>query len=519
MKITPIGAGLYSLPFSAALKAAAIPGLIWRPGVGYVGYSDAMAVAASIVKASIPEAAAPSQVYLPTAEKGLRDYQKEAVQFLLTHPGAILGDDMGLGKTCSALTAARAIKGRTLIVVPSLGGLGPAIWWNPKDGGEIKLWWPDAAKSLFQPAGVKNIADPPAIPNVVLIHYEILHAWADWIAAWNPRVCIFDEGHALMSESSARSKAARLVSKNAEFKWVLTGTPLTSRPKDLWNVVDTICPSRFGKFFSFGLRYCDAHQESVTPTKAVWKFDGSSREEELGARLRHFMLRRTRSEVSIQLPPKSRQLISLTVPRRPLPKEINQTALRRHLEVAADAKLEQVEELLLAHLEAGNKVVCFTYRRAVADRLANMAASKGFKAATLHGGVSTIRRAAAIEGVKAASGAALLTATIDACGLGINLSFASIGVFAEITWEPHEVLQAEARLGRVEGGHPVLFQYPIAAGTVDELVVGKVLAKLKVRDKVTGKHDDNLAKILAEDEADVFAAIGRELEKQLSAGL
>lgn len=511
MKITPIGHGRYAIPFHTAIKAARIPGLTWESGVGYVGYSDAMAVAAGIVKGlEIPQASA-EEVFLPTAAKGLRPYQNEAVQFLLTHRGAILADDMGLGKTCSALTAARAVRGKTLVVVPSLGGLGPRIWSNPDDGGEVKLWWPAVERSIYRPAGLK----PDIIPSdvgMVLIHYEILHAWAPAIAAWKPRVSIFDEGHALMSESSARSKAARQASRDSEFKWVLTGTPMTSRPSDLWNVVDTVCPGRMGKFFEFGIRYCDAHQENVTPTKAVWKFDGASREEELGARLAHFMLRRTRTDVGSQLPVKQRQLISLAVPRKPLPKDLSKTALRRHLEVAADAKLDQVEALLLDHLANGRKVVCFTYRRIVAERLANAAASSGFKAAVIHGGIAPLRRVKAIESIAAASGGALLTATIDSAGLGINLSFAATAVFAEITWEPHEILQAEARLGRVAGGEPILIQFPIASGTVDEFVVAKVLAKLKIRDKTVGNHDDNLSRTLnPEDGEDVFAAIAREI--------
>jgi hypothetical protein len=751
VKITPIGHGRYAIPFHTAIKAARIPGLTWESGIGYVGYSDAMAVAAGIIRGLEIPARDAEPPYLPTAAKGLRPYQNEAVQFLLTHKGAILADDMGLGKTCSALTAARALKGRTLVVVPSLGGLGPAIWSNPRDGGEVKLWWPAVANNIFRPAGLKA-GDISAGTQMVLIHYEILHAWSPVIAAWKPRVSIFDEGHALMSGGSQRSKAARLAARESEFRWVLTGTPMTSRPSDLWNVVDTVCPGRMGKFFDFGIRYCcppdapiwmadlsfkplgdvavgdevvgwsmpavgtgrkylrkskvlavnrrmaeivqitmasgrtirctadhrwlaahsshkfpytraivghdlarvidptpalradlthdaawlagmfdgegsgnangirisqsashnpkncaqlsaaltrlgipftrrseggkcdhweiaggrqakvnfanwcrpvnlqkiqhavltsrfkiadtvvaiepaglsevvslttstgnyvvygyaskncDAHQENVTPTKAVWKFDGASREEELGARLAHFMLRRTRTDVGSQLPAKQRQLISLQVPRKPLPKDLSKTALRKHLEVAADAKLDQVEALLLDHLANGRKVVCFTYRRAVAERLANAAASGGYKAAVIHGGIAPLRRVKAIESIAAASGGALLTATIDSAGLGINLSFAATAVFAEITWEPHEVLQAEARLGRVAGGEAILIQYPIATGTVDEFVVAKVLAKLKIRDKTVGSHDDNLSRTLSPDDGeDVFAAIAREI--------
>jgi SNF2 family DNA or RNA helicase len=175
--------------------------------------------------------------------------------------------------------------------------------------------------------------------------------------------------------------------------------------------------------------------------------------------------------------------------------------------------MSQVEELVLEHLAAGKKVVVFTYRRVIAEMLANAAAGAGFKAATIHGGVPMMRRQKAIDSIAAAP-AGLLTATIDTAGTGINLSFAYTVVFAETTWEPHEMLQAEARCGRDVGGMPVLVQYPIASGTIDEIVVGKLLAKLETRDKAIGRHDDGLAKSLSGDEEDVFAAIARDLERQ-----
>ena len=68
---------------------------------------------------------------IPIAEKGLRDYQKLGVRFLITRgaEGCMLADDMGLGKTATAITAARALKSKTLVVCPQYvrgcGGMRP----------------------------------------------------------------------------------------------------------------------------------------------------------------------------------------------------------------------------------------------------------------------------------------------------------------------------------------------------------------------------------------------------------
>lgn len=431
-----------------------------------------------------------------------RPYQLTAVDFLLSKKRVLLADDMGLGKTCSAITTARQLGAKTLIVCPNFV---KSVWWNEIDGGELRLWWP-GSPDPYLPQG---LTPAPIVGELVVIHYDILHAWAPAVAQWAPAVVIFDEAHALMSENSQRSKAAKSIARGASYVWALTGTPMTSRPSDLWNVVDTIRPGYFGPFFRYGLKYCNAHKVAVTPTKTVWKFNGASNQGDLARRLSYLMLRRTRADVALQLPPRTRQVIYVDV----LPGRIvatDATAIRRHLEVAADKKLPAVEELLAAHLAEGRKVVVFTYRRLVAERLASSLAALA-PAFVVHGGIHTMRREKAIRDWGAGPGGGLLAATIDTAGTGINLSAADVVVFAELTYEWHELAQAEARTGRKEGGHPVLIQYVIGRGSLDEIVFGVVRAKLEEAEKIVGKEASGLRGDWSEGEEDVFAAIAARL--------
>lgn len=519
--------------YSPALGQAAqtIPGCT-RDGGTVRGQSDAIETAVSyLIKEKGLNASAFSGLGLvlpkplepfSDGDPRLRTYQREAVHFLRTTKRAILADDMGLGKTASAISAAISFltPKRVLIVCPSYVR---GVWHNPHDGGELGKWATLLATAapvivpseVFECKGVKPEADgaPLAGFDFVICHYDILHAWADILCSWNPKIVIFDECHYLMNPETRRTKAAMQVSKHSEYVWGLSGTPMTSRPRDLWGILSTICPQRFGdNFFRFGLRYCGAYKEQVTPDKAVWKFDGKSNLKELHRRLSHFMLRRTKTDVALELPPKTRQVIrcDIGVGKKRVVEPIFEdgAALHAMLASAADAKLkEHAVPLIRSHLDAGAKVVVFSYRRGVADYLANECGG-----AVIHGGIPQVRRTKTIHELRQKDGASLLCATIDAAGTGIDLSYADVAVFVELTYEPHELLQAESRLHRFGAQNPVLIQYLIARGTADELVADIVITKLATLETAVGGFSEaGLSAGLQENEESIMADLYRSL--------
>ncbi len=502
-----------------AAHARAVPGMHNVGGNTFAGSLDAVELLAERLLATglrldasaLQGARAVGDLAVPIAVKGLRAYQLEAVRFLLDRKRAILGDAMGLGKSCTALTAARALASKTLIVCPSYVR---GVWGSPH--GEIKKWWPDARRAMWLPAGTKA-SDRDGCwdeARICVIHYDILHAWVDILKEWAPRTLILDEAHALMSEGSRRSQAVKQLANACEFVWALTGTPLTNRPRDVWNVVDTVSPNRFGPFFGYGIRYCDAHKEAVTPTKTVWKFDGASNLEELHTRLSCFMLRRTVADVGLQLPPKTRQIINVSVPAKAqLMPNAGAKAMRESLDRAADAKIGDATALIGEHIAAGHRVVAFTWRKSVAEHLVNTAKEEGHAAELVHGGVSSLRRGLAIERAKAAKSGHVLAATIDSAGTGIDLTYADVCVFVELTYEPHKLLQAEARVHRFGQSKPVLIQYIIATGTTDELIANKVIGKLDTFEAAVGPTGESLRGDLAGKEEDVLAELYAAIEK------
>src|SRR6202789_241101 len=497
----------------------------------------------------------------------LRDYQKTAVDFLIcTAPtGAILSLDMGCGKTAVALMAVRAFGGRTLIIVPSSARSG----WADTQRGEILKWCPKARPNTllldgtrpgkhewrflkkvgaytcklceFTPPLEGDQGEPPtgespgrkpvtaddcdhairptAATQIVICHYDVLFAWVDVLIAWGPSNIVWDEAHMLQSEKSRRSVASKEIAAHATVKTraALTGTPLVNRIRDLWNLIDTISPARVGKRnFLFQMRYCDGHYENISRDIGdKWIAEGKSNLEELQKRLARFTMRKSKEEVKLELPPKTRQIIRLEIPvsyRQANVDQVDKRLIQAVFVRAVDGKLPQVIERTRDHLEAGASVVDFVFRRSVAEYIVTKLSATGFMCRFIHGGVPHAKRETILNELREASLTApvLLVCTIDCCAVAIDLTFASVGMICELTYEPHELLQAESRLHRFGQADPVLIEYPIAMQTIEEAISEVVIDRLDTVEMLIGKTD-GLAKALAGQEEDLIAKLGERL--------
>ena len=375
--------------------------------------------------------------------------------------------------------------------------------------------------------------------KVIVCHYDILYAWVDVLREWGIATFIIDEVHAVSGWKSRRAAAVAEIAGISRRRIGLSGTPLTNRPRDLHNVLNILAPNRFGYFFAgerqgtFARLYCAAHQQTVgngVNAKVVWNFDGNSNldvpdgkaaltvQETLHARLQYMMLRRVKSQVDDQLPDKTRQIVDVAIPARHIVAPSMQMLtggtpgkeMRRCLDLAADGKLKHVIELVRSHVEEGEKVLCFCYRRRFAEAVAD-AVGGSF----VHGGVPQSKRDERIAKLRAQKGPGVLCATIDTTSTGIDLSFASVAVVAELTWEPHELAQMEERLyrfGAGEGKRKNIVQYVIARGTGDELILRGVVSKLDQFERAIGPTGDRMKEDLgAKRQEDALAALRKTL--------
>lgn len=545
--------------------ASGVPGMKWEAAQSsWAGYPDAVEqvlkqLDAGGVKHDGELCAKKTKVKVKKSTlRQCRDYQKEAVRFLVANAadGALCADDMGLGKTLTAITAAKALKAPAIVVCPSFVRM---VWrrelekWRPK-ANIIELWGVKNVCSKCKGTGEpkkergvckgcaphpdhatacdycdcekrfvcskcdgtgKRVAFKHAGPDrrdVYLVHYDIVHGWVKplldevIVRGGGDRrrdvTVIFDEIHYLQSDRSRRSGACRDLAAPCAYRIGLSGTPMMSRPRDLWNVVETLSPGRFGKPFSFYLAHADAKQETIsmrTGPKTVWKTDGASRLDELKERLSWFMIRRTKSEVELELPPCTRQIIELEVERKfqKLPsgtfgEKSKDKQMRSALGFAADGKLNQVLEMVQSHLDQGHKVAVGCHRVNIAQALSASFVAEGIDAKWIAGPMPMHKREEIIDAEPD-----VLCCTMDSTKAGIDLTYANVGLIVELDWTPATLLQWEARFNRFGQKKNVLIQYLIALGTADELIRNAVIDKLSTFEAVVGKTDDKLHSDLA----------------------
>ena len=101
---------------------------------------------------------------------------------------------------------------------------------------------------------------------------------------------------------------------------LLTGTPALAKPIELYNQIFAIDNNLFPNRHRFGVRYCEAVKQ-----KFGWVYNGNANMQELKYILKNtIMIRRLKSEVLTDLPPKMRKIIHIRLPSPPKKASINQ---------------------------------------------------------------------------------------------------------------------------------------------------------------------------------------------------
>lgn len=336
-----------------------------------------------------------------------------------------------------------------------------------KKGGGRLLSWPDWTLAVSSYDTFRNI-------------------WKDVDAA---DFLGMDEGHYLASFKSLRSKAVRGYLQRCPDaqRLILTGTPMTARPRDLWNVLDILYPGRFGSAWRFQKRYCAGHDSVIEGLdKSVWVADGRSNLEELGARLRAgLMLRRVASEV-LELPQFRRTVIPVPLSAKQQSKLALATAMSATpdhvgslLSAIEEHKVKAAIEMAEDLVQNGKSPLLFTLRKETARQL-----GEALSCPVVTGDVDAGDRQAILASSQVG------VATIYSITTGIDLTHFDCAIFVGLDWVPSTLLQAEARLVRIGQENNVTFYYLIGMGTLDEAVKSKVIERLDDFATVVGDSPD-----------------------------
>lgn len=424
----------------------------------------------------------------------LREYQKEGIErlydILMARKSAFLADEMGLGKSCQAIRLAEKFQvGKLLIVCPASLRLNWAR--------EIKKFaLRNYAIFVIQSSSDLKKIDWFHIPTAVICSYELawklpphLNGGVDFLIA--------DEAHALKTASTKRTKAVlgRLWDMSC-YRLLMTGTPLPNGVMDGFTVFNKLDPTLFKDRYSYGFRYTNAKRNWFT---GGWEFKGGRNLGELKAKIRHFMVRRRKVEVLPELPPKVYTQVPLKVSGSKeyrLPEEYQQTVREGELASLSSAcatarrglgivKVPAVAEYVSDVAVHKDRLVVFAYHRQVIEALTDILALKGHTIAVITGDTSHAARDAIVQSFQEPGGRQVLVAQILSAGIGINLTAADTCIFAEMDWVPANMAQAIDRLSRIgQTAESIEIHYALAAGTMDEDIIGCLHQKIKAINEV-----------------------------------
>lgn len=409
--------------------------------------------------------------------------------------GVLIADEPGLGKTIQAIgyLAQHPELRPAVIVVPASLKIN---WRN-----EIHKWL-SKPERVAVISGTKTYDLVVTGASIVIINYDILSKWQDQIIAWKPAVVISDESHYCKNPKAARSKAMKAITKAVSKVILLTGTPVTNRPAELWPLLNMLNPRDWSSFWRFAERYCNAYHNGFG-----WDFSGASNLEELHEITRPYIIRRRKDQVLTELPPKVWSNLVIEFDEK-ISKEYAEAVAQAEREVsklgsaqqlamiekmkqiAVKAKLPGIIDWIKDFVETGEKLLVFATHKSTIKALEE--AFPGIHV-TITGDTAQNKRQDIVDQFQKDSNIRLFFGNIQAAGVGLTLTAASNVLFVEYAWQPGEMMQASDRAHRIGQKDSVTIYQAIAEGTIDEDITALLEQKRQIVDTIhDGQVGDNV---------------------------
>lgn len=496
------------------------------------------------------------EAYLP--------FQKAGIAYALDGPDTLFADPPGLGKTVQAIGVHNSREAKNILIICTASlkinwsrewikwdvhsktvGIAGSRSRSKTVDGFTKTWtdheWPET--------------------DVVIINYDMLETFDRQIKEKEWDLLIVDECHHLKGLQTVRTKcvfggrkkprkdsSGKIVKSYVDFlpiraktRLFLTGTPILSRPAELWVLIRACDPNGLGRDYdAFVTEFCDAVHNGF-----MLDVSGAGNEEKLQELLRsRFMVRRDKRSVLKELPDKLREIITLPHDKlkRPIKKEKSriEAALSAYEEVvgldssrddfwyitaidklaaalgetldaqdpdnldwdAAVRQLSEPEQILFTEISTAREevalakvdmvvehvaklvdseepVILFAYHKSVIAALKEQLEKLGLRVGVITGATPANKRQGIVDQFQAGELDVIL-GNIIAMGEGYTLTRARFVVFAELDWVPAKIEQAEDRAWRIGQLNAVLVQHLVVDGSIEARMVLALLEKMKV---------------------------------------
>lgn len=434
--------------------------------------------------------------YTKYEKRAPMEHQKIAIEKLLANDKFILADDMGLGKTTSAVIASLECNAKKILIVC------PA---------SLKINWKRE---------IENYTDRRILIvegrkwgstfDFYIINYDIIKNYhttdnsedsEDYKLLVNEKfdLAIVDEAHYISNTTANRTRLLNDVLSTIPKVWLLTGTPMTSRPINYFNLLKLVDSPLTLNWQTYVKRYCKGYQFKVGARK-VWNTSGASNLDELRERTKNVVLRRMKTDI-LDLPEKLITPIFIELNSKMYDEELDDfmritkenkeeetisvtlNRLMRVRQLISYEKIPYTCELIDKCIEQGKKVIVLTNFTMTLD----MIHDKYKKTSViLDGRMSKDRKQEAVDRFQNDDKIKVFIGNIKAAGVGITLTAAEVVIMNDLSFVPADHSQGEDRAYRYGQKKSVLVYYPVFENTIEKIIYNILQRKKNIIDQVMG---------------------------------
>jgi len=430
-----------------------------------------------------------------TLKATLRPYQVAGFQWLVwlynNGFGGCLADDMGLGKTVQAIALLEYISSD----LPSLIVMPTSLLYNWQK--EIHKFAPNLKFHVY--SGAKRVKSVDIVTvfsryQIILTTYGTLRNDIEWLKTCQFHHLILDESQYVKNPDSLTYKAVKQI--DALYKIALTGTPVENSLTDLWAQFNLVNENMLGSYNAFR----NAYMHPIVQ-------ENKEKEAALLHIIQPFLMRRTKQEVTPELPPlleetvycdmspeqhecyqteKNKLRNSLLDEKIPaLPQQLSILTLQglTRLRLLANhpvlvlpdysgdsGKFEQIIMRFETLRSEGHKVLVFSSFVKHLRILANHFDKELWSYAWLTGSMSAAEREKEIERFTREPEISCFFISLKAGGVGLNLTAADYVFIIDPWWNPAAEMQALSRSHRIGQDKNVIVYRFISSKTIEEKI-------------------------------------------------
>jgi SWI/SNF-related matrix-associated actin-dependent regulator 1 of chromatin subfamily A len=309
-----------------------------------------------------------------------------------------------------------------------------------------------------------------------------------------------DEAHMISNTQAQRTKVINSFVKGIKYVWLLTGTPMTSRPMNYYNLLSIIESPVAQNWMAYAIRYCQGYQFRAGNRK-VWNVSGASNLEELRDRTSKQVLRRLKEDV-LDLPEKIISPIYLRLKSKEYEEVMGEyydwydknpdesssltvqfSKLMKVRKIIANEKVNQTIEIAENIIEQGKKVIIFTN---FTDTLQLIHNHFKKESVYLDGSCSKQQRQYSVDQFQENEKIKVFVGNLKAAGVGLTLTSAEVVIMNDLSFVPAEHSQAEDRAYRYGQKNNVIVYYPLFDNTIEGVIYDILNNKKQVIRTVMG---------------------------------